>query len=412
MFSAQGKLVQAWHILRWLHAAYTIASTRATKTKSAVSTLQTCIEKGWLFATNGECPEAERSPANIVVPSREATPEDFSPSMDLLYNYVDQLEKLNLTKTCWHLFEWLQTAFMQACKRDMNPYSTGPTAVALKNALASCHIVASPRDVPYMQDIKRMRSSVGFSEENVRVTVNDKLWDRLPGSFQLELLELGRKPETARDRYGVRLAEESCTHKHISSPNHLLAAGGCACANREDVEWSELPRVEAALLKGFNKYSQQTAKLVAPSVAHDRTNDTDENFDDNSSDTSDLHHDTDSAYESDDDDDSNSGDGPRSNSPKVKIVQGSPNSSFCSLMNPTHNIIQHVQPKVGLQLPSEMDRVKVMQNWIANVTAATTTTTTSTITTIAVATATIKRTQAEADVQDEEAERCVKRRRN
>lgn len=31
MFSAQGKLVQAWHILRWLHAAYTIASAKVTK---------------------------------------------------------------------------------------------------------------------------------------------------------------------------------------------------------------------------------------------------------------------------------------------------------------------------------------------------------------------------------------------
>jgi len=252
-----------------------------------------------------------------------------------------------------------------------------------------------------MQDIKRMRSAVGFSEENVCVTVNDKLWDRLPGTFQLELLELGRKPETARDRYGARLAGGRCTHKHISSPNHLLASGGCACADREDVVWSELPRVEAALLKGFNKYSQQAPRAAVPSITQDRTDDADENLDDNASDTSDLQHDSDSAYESDDDDDdSNSGDDVhKSSSSKIKIVQGSPNLSCSSLVNTTHSIVQHVQQKVGLQLPSEMDRVKVMQTWIANVTATTTTTT-------------VKRTQTEADVPDEETERCVKRRRN
>lgn len=325
--------------------------------------------------------------------------------MDLLYNYIDQLDKLNLTKTCWHLFEWLQTAFMQACKRDMNPYSTGPTAIALKNAIASCHIVASPRDVPYMQDIMRLRSAVGFSEENVRVAVNDKLWDRLPGSFQLELLELGRKPETARDRYGARLSKETCTHKNMSSPDHLLAAGGCACADREDVMWSELPQVEATLLKGFNKYSQPATQTRPPSIALDQPNSADGNLDDNASDASDLQHDSDSAYESNDDDESDTGDnGSKLNSPKVAIVQGSPNSSCCSLVTLPPTTTQHSEQKIGLQLPSEMDHVKVMRNWIANVTAATTI--------ITVEPTTIKRTQTDAEVQDEESKRCVKRRRN
>ncbi|KAK6510671.1 hypothetical protein TWF506_009773 [Arthrobotrys conoides] len=254
LFASQNKLTQAWHILRWLHSAYSVAATRDSSRKitANVQMLQQCIEKGWLFARSGPAPKFEGL-RSIIVPAQAATPESFVPPVDLLYNYVDELNKMGLTKTCWHLFEWLQTAFNQACKRDMNPYSTGPVATALKNALATSSIVASPRDVPYMQDFCRQRSAIDFSSQYVTWFVNDTMWDRIPPRFQLDMLEVGRFPQTPRNRYGQCMAPP-CPHKAYKKA--LLAEGGCECADREDVAWNELPAFEAALIE---EYKQEAA---------------------------------------------------------------------------------------------------------------------------------------------------------
>ncbi|EWC44830.1 hypothetical protein DRE_06468 [Drechslerella stenobrocha 248] len=247
LFAFQNKLTQAWHILRWLHSAYSVAATRDStrKISTNVKMLQDCVEKGWLFVCSGPAPKFEGL-RTITVPPQTATPDSFTPPLDLLYNYADELNKLSLTKTCWHLFEWLQTAFSQACKRDMNPYSTGPVATALKNALATNSIVASPRSAPYMQDYCRQRCALDFSGQYVTWFVGDLMWDRIPPRFQLDLLEIGRFPETPRNRYGHRLMP-ACPHK--TTKKALLAEGGCECADREDVTWDELPAFEVTLLE-------------------------------------------------------------------------------------------------------------------------------------------------------------------
>ncbi|KAF3931434.1 hypothetical protein ABW19_dt0202670 [Dactylella cylindrospora] len=247
LFASQNKLTQAWHLLRWFHSAYAVAASRDSirKISTNVKMLQDCVEKGWLFVCSGPAPKFEGL-RSIIVPAQAATPESFVPPIDLLYNYADELNKLGLTKTCWHLFEWLQTAFTQACKRDMNPYSTGPVAMALKNALATSSIVASPRDAPYMQDYIRMRPAVEFNERYVTWHVSDLMWDRIPPRFQLDILEVGRFPETPRNRYGYRL-QPPCQHK--INKRTMLAEGGCECADREDVAWEELPAFESTLLE-------------------------------------------------------------------------------------------------------------------------------------------------------------------
>ncbi|KAF3920469.1 hypothetical protein ABW20_dc0106209 [Dactylellina cionopaga] len=247
LFASQNKLTQAWHMLRWLHSAYSVAAFRDSTRKitTNVKMLQECVEKGWLFVCSGPAPKFEGL-RSIMVPAQVATPESFVPPIDLLYNYADELNKMGLTKTCWHLFEWLQTAFNQACKRDMNPYSTGPVATALKNALATNSIVASPRDVPYMQDYCRQRPAIDFASPFVTWFVGDLMWDRIPPRFQLDMLEVGRFPETQRNRYGQRMMP-SCPHK--MHKREMLAEGGCDCADREDVAWNELPAFEVTLLE-------------------------------------------------------------------------------------------------------------------------------------------------------------------
>ncbi|KAJ6259712.1 hypothetical protein Dda_5350 [Drechslerella dactyloides] len=247
LFASQNKLTQAWHVLRWLHSAYSVAAARDSvrKITTNVKMLQDCVEKGWLFVCSGPAPKFEGL-RSIIVPAQTATPDSFTPPLDLLYNYADELNKLSLTKTCWHLFEWLQTAFSQACKRDMNPYSIGPVATALKNALATNSIVASPRDAPYMQDYCRQRCALDFNGQYVTWFVADLMWDRIPPRFQLDLLEIGRFPETPRNRYGHRLMP-ACTHKTMKKV--LLAEGGCECADREDVCWADLPAFEVTLLE-------------------------------------------------------------------------------------------------------------------------------------------------------------------
>ncbi|EPS40669.1 hypothetical protein H072_5451 [Dactylellina haptotyla CBS 200.50] len=245
LFASQNKMVQTWHILRWLHSAYSVAASRDSSRKitTNVRMLQECVEKGWLFVCGGAAPKFEGL-RSIIVPVQPVTPESFVPPIDLLYNYVDELNKMGLTKTCWHLFEWLQTAFNQACKRDMNPYSTGPVATALKNALATCSIVASPRDVPYMKDYCRQRPAIDFTSQYVTWFVSDLMWDRIPPRFQLDMLEIGRFPETPRNRYGHRLTTP-CPH----DKNTMLGEGGCECADREDVSWNDLPAFELTLLE-------------------------------------------------------------------------------------------------------------------------------------------------------------------
>lgn len=229
-----------------MHSAYSIAEARDSSRKitTNVKMLKDCVEKGWLFVCAGSAPKFEGL-RSIIVPAQTPTPESFVPPMDLLFNYADELNKLGLTKTCWHLFEWLQTAFSQACKRDMNPYSTGPVATALKTALSTGSIVASPRDRSYMVDHCR-RPAVDFNEKYVTWFVSDLLWDRIPGRFQLDILETGRFPETPRNRYGLKQTAP-CPHK--VSKKTLLAEGGCECADREDIAWNALPAFELSLLE-------------------------------------------------------------------------------------------------------------------------------------------------------------------
>ncbi|KAK6541842.1 hypothetical protein TWF694_007622 [Orbilia ellipsospora] len=287
LFASQNKMTQAWHILRWLHSAYSIAFSRDSTRRitTNVRMLQECVEKGWLFVCSGPAPKFEGL-RSIIVPTQAATPESFVPPIDLLYNYIDELNKMGLTKTCWHLFEWLQTAFNQACKRDMNPYSTGPVATALKNALATSSIVASPRDVPYMKDYCRQRPAIDFASQHVTWFVSDLMWDRIPPRMQLDLLEVGRFPETPRNRYGHRLMAP-CPHNKKT----MLADGGCECADREDVAWNDIPAFEAALIEEH--------KLEATSNSDDEASVTDSSTVASEEEAEHRDADADSAYGSD-----------------------------------------------------------------------------------------------------------------
>src|SRR5947209_8187405 len=55
LFSSQDRLPQAWHVLRWLHSAYGVATAKESRSKKSgsVASLKECIEKGWLFVSRG-----------------------------------------------------------------------------------------------------------------------------------------------------------------------------------------------------------------------------------------------------------------------------------------------------------------------------------------------------------------------
>ena len=355
LFSSQGKIIPAWHALKWFHTAHTAASK-----SDNVETLKQCIEKGWLFATSGPAPTSLEGSKSIVVAAVLPSVEGFTPSLDLLYNYIDQISQLGLTQTCWYLFEWLQMAFSHACKRDMNPYSTGPTANALKLALSTQNLVASPRDIPYMQDYLRVRSAVGFEESTVDELVSDKLWDRLPGRFQMEILEIGRKPVTARDRYGCHITPEvlGCTHgKRSPSYTHLLAAGGCDCAHREDVSWADLPELEFAMVEDFAEDNVAEVEYPRKDLSDDNLS---ELSDDEDVFDSESEHDSDSAYESDDEEDKDV-DPLAPASPRIRIVDGS--QSPTGVDSDQAQTFEKIQ-KVFVTL--EAQRIQKMREWVFN----------------------------------------------
>ncbi|KAK6344245.1 hypothetical protein TWF696_007887 [Orbilia brochopaga] len=349
LFAAQNKLPQAWHLLRWLHAAHSVAAARDAARKISISSnvkmLQDCVEKGWLFvcSSSGPAPKFEGL-RSIAVPAPPATPDSFVPPLDLLYNYADELDKLHLTKTAWHLFEWLQTAFSQACKRDMNPYSTGPVATALKTALAAGTIVASPRDAPYMQDCCRQRPALDFNGQHVTWFVADLMWDRIPPRFQLDLLEIGRFPETPRNRYGHRLMPP-CPHK--TAKRVLLAEGGCECADREDVAWADLPAFEATLLEEHRLEAASNNSDDEASSTTDASTVTSEEVDPRDADA-------DSAYGSDSENSASTEESPKSQ------------RTCPSVTPPSLSLVVTGPPRTSKMTAAERQRIhhEVLEQWI------------------------------------------------